>query len=206
MPVGIPAYSCTRSPRSSGCRDAPALSRPGCASSRATWIRISASAAACAARPVRRCGPTPTMSGLKAAKAIDRPFPQAVPATYPHRPRSLPQRRVPGLRTLRRRPASPTPSISTTCPRKPTLDVGAVVVATGFDELDPARAAGLRLRPGAQRDDRPGVRTAAVRHRPDPGRVLRPTDHQVPEPHRLRAVRRARGARADGPTAPATAA
>jgi heterodisulfide reductase subunit A len=124
--------------------------------------------------------PNPFDVGLKAIKAIDRPFPQAVPATY-HIDREACLNGDFIVCERCARVCEPQAINYDDRPREFTLDVGAVVVATGFDELDPREL----LPFGYGRA--PNVLTGLEFERllcatgPTSGHVLRPTDHKVPE-------------------------
>jgi heterodisulfide reductase subunit A len=123
--------------------------------------------------------PNPYDVGLKAAKAIDRPFPQAVPAAYHiDKEACLNDEFVYCERCSK--VCEPGAVNYDDRPREITLDVGSVVVATGFDELDPRELLAF----GYGRA--PNVLTGLEFERllcatgPTKGRVLRPSDHQVP--------------------------
>jgi heterodisulfide reductase subunit A len=124
--------------------------------------------------------PNPYDAGLKAAKAIDRPFPQAVPATYHlDRDACLNDEFLVCERCVKA--CDPDAIDFDDVPTETTLDVGAVVVATGFDELDPRELQAF----GYGRA--PNVMTGLEFERllcatgPTSGRVLRPTDNEVPD-------------------------
>jgi heterodisulfide reductase subunit A len=123
--------------------------------------------------------PNPYDAGLKAAKAIDRPFPQAVPATYHiDREACLNDEFLVCERCVKA--CEPDAINFDDTAAEITLDVGAVVVATGFDELDPTELQAF----GYGRA--PNVMTGLEFERllcatgPTRGRVLRPSDNQVP--------------------------
>ena len=124
--------------------------------------------------------PNPYDAGLKAAKAIDRPFPQAVPATYYiDREACLNDEFLVCERCVKA--CDPGAIDFDDMPVETTLDVGAVVVATGFDELDPSELHAF----GYGRA--PNVMTGLEFERllgatgPTRGHVLRPSDHEVPD-------------------------
>ena len=80
--------------------------------------------------------PNPFDLGLKTAKAIDRPFPQAVPAVYHLDRDACLNDQI--LRCQRCVDACEPDAIDFDREvEEYDLDVGSVVVATGFDELDP---------------------------------------------------------------------
>ena len=124
--------------------------------------------------------PNPFDVGLKTAKAIDRPFPQAVPAAFHiDREACLNDEILVCERCVR--VCEPNAIDFDELPVETTLDVGAVIVATGFDELDPRELLAF----GYGRA--PNVLTGLEFERllcatgPTQGHVRRPTDHQVPE-------------------------
>jgi len=123
--------------------------------------------------------PNPYDVGLKSAKAIDRPFPQAMPPAYHiDRETCLNDDILFCERCVKA--CEPDAIDFDEQPREFELDVGAVIVATGFDELDPREL----LPFGYGRA--PNVLTGLEFERllgatgPTRGRVLRPSDHQVP--------------------------
>ncbi len=123
--------------------------------------------------------PNPYDVGLKAVKAIDRPFPQAVPAAYHiDKEACLNDDFIYCERCAKA--CEPKAINYDDLPRDVTLEVGAVVVATGFDELDPRELLAF----GYGRA--PNVLTGLEFERllnatgPTKGRVLRPSDHEVP--------------------------
>ena len=61
------------------------------------------------------------------------------------------------------------------------VEVGAIVVATGYDVLEHGLLPGVRLRQVQGRDHGPAVRAAGVGVRADGGRDPRPSDGKVPE-------------------------
>jgi heterodisulfide reductase subunit A2 len=124
--------------------------------------------------------PNPYDLGLKAAKAIDRPFPQAVPAAFHIDHEScLNDDFLVCDRCVKA--CEPNAIDFDDRPETVTLDVGAVVVATGFDELDPRAIKAF----GYGRS--PNVLTGLEFERllcatgPTRGHVVRPTDHEVPK-------------------------
>ncbi len=124
--------------------------------------------------------PNPFDVGLKAAKAIDRPFPQAVPAAYHiDREACLNDDFLVCERCVLA--CEPGAIDFDDAPKERELRVGAVVVATGFDELDPREL--LPLGYGRA----PNVLTGLEFERllcatgPTGGRVVRPSDGRVPE-------------------------
>ncbi|MBU1072505.1 FAD-dependent oxidoreductase [bacterium] len=124
--------------------------------------------------------PNPYDVGMKAAKAIDRPFPQAVPATFHiDREACLNDDFLYCDRCLRA--CEPNAIDFDDKPEDYTLDVGAVVVATGFDELDPRElqafgyGRALNVLTGLE-FERLLCATGPTR-----GHVVRPSDHRVPE-------------------------
>ncbi len=124
--------------------------------------------------------PNPYDVGMKAAKAIDRPFPQAVPAAFNiDREACMNDDFLVCDRCLKA--CEPNAIDFDDKPEDYTLDVGAVVVATGFDELDPRELQAF----GYGRA--PNVLTGLEFERllgatgPTRGHVVRPTDQKVPE-------------------------
>ncbi len=124
--------------------------------------------------------PNPYDVGLKASKAIDRPFPQAVPAAYHiDKEACLNDDFIYCERCSQ--VCEPRAINYDDRPEEITVDVGAVVVATGFDELDPRELLAF----GYGRA--PNVLTGLEFERllcatgPTKGRVLRPSDLQVPQ-------------------------
>ncbi len=124
--------------------------------------------------------PNPYDAGLKAAKAIDRPFPQAVPATFHiDREACLNDEFLVCERCVKA--CDPDAINFDDVVKETTLNVGAVVVATGFDELDPTELQAFGYGRAAN------VMTGLEFERllcatgPTQGRVLRPSDHQVPD-------------------------
>jgi len=124
--------------------------------------------------------PNPYDVGMKAAKAIDRPFPQAVPAAFHiDREACLNDDILYCDRCVRA--CEPDAIDFDDKVEDFTLDVGAVVVATGFDELDPRELQAF----GYGRA--PNVLTGLEFERllcatgPTRGHVVRPTDHVVPK-------------------------
>ena len=124
--------------------------------------------------------PNPFDVGLKAGKAIDRPFPQAVPAAY-----NLDQDACLNDDFLYcercARACEPNAINYDDTVKELDLDVGAVIIATGFDELDPRELQAF----GYGRA--PNVLTGLEFERllnatgPTKGHVLRPSDRQVPK-------------------------
>jgi len=124
--------------------------------------------------------PNPYDLGMKTAKAIDRPFPQAVPATYTlDRETCLNDQIIYCDRCLRA--CEPNAIDFDAQATEQEIAVGSVIVATGFDELDPREL--LPLGYGKA----PNVLTGLEFERllcatgPTRGRVLRPTDLEVPK-------------------------
>ena len=124
--------------------------------------------------------PNPYDVGMKAAKAIDRPFPQAVPAAF-HIDRAACLNEDILFCDRCVRACEPDAIDFDDKVEEYDLDVGAVVVATGFDELDPRELKAF----GYGRA--PNVLTGLEFERllcatgPTRGHVVRPTDHAVPE-------------------------
>jgi heterodisulfide reductase subunit A len=124
--------------------------------------------------------PNPFDVGLKAAKAIDRPFPQAVPAAY-HIDFGACLNGDFIVCERCQRVCEPKAIDFDDHETETTLDIGAVVVATGFDELDPRELLAL----GYGRA--PNVLTGLELERmlcatgPTQGHVVRPSDHAVPK-------------------------
>ena len=123
--------------------------------------------------------PNPFDAGLKAAKAIDRPFPQAVPAAFHiDREACLNGEFLVCERCVRA--CEPGAIDFEDHRREFDLEVGAVVVATGFDELDPRELQAFGYGRAAN------VLTGLEFERllcatgPTRGRVVRPSDGQVP--------------------------
>ncbi len=124
--------------------------------------------------------PNPFDVGLSTRRAIYRPFPQSVPAIYTVDPElclSTPEM----IRCERCVKACPTGAAQLNrIPKQLTFDVGAVVVATGFEEFDPS---GLR-RYGYS--TYPNVLTSLELERllnasgPTLGHVKRPSDGEAP--------------------------
>ena len=106
-------------------------------------------------------------AGIGYRKAIYTPFPQAVPR-FPVIDRDnctyFEQRQVQGLREVL---PDRTPSTSTSRTRIVELEVGNIILATGFEPLRRAARRAVRLRPAAERLHEPGVRAAVQRRRPD---------------------------------------
>jgi len=123
--------------------------------------------------------PNPYDIGMKTAKAIDRPFPQAVPATY-HIDREccLNEEILVCERCVK--VCEPLAIDFDDQPTEQLLDVGAVVVATGFDELDPHELSAFGY--GRSRNVLTGLEFERLLCATGPtgGHVLRPTDLQVP--------------------------
>ncbi len=123
--------------------------------------------------------PNPYDVGLKAVKAIDRPFPQAIPAAY-HIDKSVCLNEDFVVCERCARVCEPGAIDYDDAEKQYDLDVGAVVVATGFDELDPRELLAF----GYGRA--PNVMTGLEFERllcatgPTKGRVLRPSDLKVP--------------------------
>jgi len=124
--------------------------------------------------------PNPYDVGLKASRAIDRPFPQAVPAAYHiDKAACLNDDFIYCERCSQ--VCEPRAINYDDQPRDLVLDVGAVVTATGFDELDPRELLAF----GYGRA--PNVLTGLEFERllcatgPTKGRVLRPSDLEVPQ-------------------------
>jgi heterodisulfide reductase subunit A len=124
--------------------------------------------------------PNPYDVGLKAAKAIDRPFPQAVPAAYHIDTDScLNEDLIVCERCARA--CEPKAIDFEERPRERSVDVGSVIIATGFDELDPHDL--LPLGYGRAENVLTGLEFERLLCATGPtrGRVLRPSDHRVPE-------------------------
>jgi heterodisulfide reductase subunit A len=124
--------------------------------------------------------PNPYDVGLKAVKAIDRPFPQAVPAAYHIDFEAC----MNGELIVCERCANacePRAIDFDERPREHSVDVSAVIVATGFDELDPHEL--LPLGYGRAANVLTGLEFERLLCATGPtrGRVLRPSDHRVPE-------------------------
>ena len=124
--------------------------------------------------------PNPYDVGLKASKAIDRPFPQAVPAAFHiDKEACLNDDFIYCERCSQ--VCEPKAINYDDQPQESILDVGSVVVATGFDELDPRELLAF----GYGRA--PNVLTGLEFERllcatgPTKGRVLRPSDHEIPK-------------------------
>jgi len=124
--------------------------------------------------------PNPFDVGLGTRKAIFRPFPQAVPAVYAIDP-ELCLNQGDWIACERCRRACPREAIDLERhTRERALDVGAVVVATGFDEFDPHRLRNYGY--GVY----PNVVTSLELERllnasgPTLGHVVRPSDHRPP--------------------------
>jgi heterodisulfide reductase subunit A len=124
--------------------------------------------------------PNPYDVGLKAAKAIDRPFPQAVPSAFHiDRTACLNDEFLVCERCVKA--CEPGAVDFDDTAREYTLQVGAVVVATGFDELDPHELTAFGYGQAAN------VLTGLEFERllcatgPTRGRVLRPSDRKAPE-------------------------
>ena len=124
--------------------------------------------------------PNPFDVGLKAAKAIDRPFPQAVPSAFHiDREACLNDEFLVCERCVKA--CEPGAVDFDDVAREYSLDVGSVVVATGFDELDPRELTAFGYGRAAN------VLTGLEFERllcatgPTRGHVLRPSDQKVPE-------------------------
>jgi len=123
--------------------------------------------------------PNPYDAGLKAAKAIDRPFPQAVPATFHiDRDACLNEDFLVCERCVKA--CDPGAINFDDVAEETTLNVGAVVVATGFDELDPTELHAFGY--GRAHNVMTGLEFERLLCATGPtrGRILRPSDHQVP--------------------------
>ncbi len=125
--------------------------------------------------------PNPCDMGFSTRKAIFRPFPQAVPSAYAVDP-DLCLSKPEMVRCEQCVKACPTGAAThNRVPKELVLDVGAVVVATGFEELDPRH---LRRYGYASY---PNVVTSLELERllnasgPTLGHVLRPSDEKPPK-------------------------
>jgi heterodisulfide reductase subunit A len=118
--------------------------------------------------------------GLKTAKAIDRPFPQAVPATY-HIDRASCLNDDILYCDHCMRVCEPKAIDFDMKGEELELDVGSVIVATGFDELDPREL--LAFGYGRSENVLTGMEFERLlcATGPTSGHVIRPTDHKVPE-------------------------
>ncbi len=124
--------------------------------------------------------PNPYDVGLKAVKAIDRPFPQAVPSAF-HLDKDACLNDDFILCERCSRACEPGAINYDDQPKHVTLDVGAIVVATGFDELDPREL--LAFGYGRTANVLTGLEFERLlcATGPTKGRVLRPSDRRVPE-------------------------
>ncbi len=124
--------------------------------------------------------PNPYDVGLKVAKAIDRPFPQAVPAAYhiDHEACLNDEFIVCERCALACEPAAINYDEQEEVVE---LAVGSVVVATGFDELDPHDL--LAFGYGRAVNVMTGLEFERLlcATGPTQGHVVRPSDHKVPE-------------------------
>ncbi len=124
--------------------------------------------------------PNPYDVGLKAAKAIDRPFPQAVPAAFHiDRESCLNDDFLVCDRCVRA--CDPDAIDFDDRAEEFDLDVGAVVVATGFDELDPRELQAFGY--GRAQNVLTGLEFERLLCATGPtrGHVVRPSDHAVPK-------------------------
>ncbi len=124
--------------------------------------------------------PNPYDVGLKAVKAIDRPFPQAVPSTFHiDKETCLNDDFILCERCMRA--CEPGAINFDDQPEEVALDVGSVVIATGFDELDPREL--LAFGYGRTANVLTGLEFERLlcATGPTKGRVLRPSDHEVPK-------------------------
>ena len=123
--------------------------------------------------------PNPYDIGMKAAKAIDRPFPQAVPATYHiDREACLNEEILVCERCVR--VCEPQAIDFDDEATEQVVEVGSVIVATGFDELDPHELLAFGYR--RSRNVLTGLEFERLLCATGPtgGHILRPTDLQVP--------------------------
>ncbi len=118
--------------------------------------------------------------GLKTAKAIDRPFPQAIPAAYHiDHDTCLNDHIMYCDRCVK--VCEPDAINFDQQPEEIELDVGSVIVATGFDELDPREL--LAFGYGRSENVLTGMEFERLlcATGPTSGHVLRPTDHKPPK-------------------------
>ncbi|MCP4548177.1 MAG: CoB--CoM heterodisulfide reductase iron-sulfur subunit A family protein [bacterium] len=124
--------------------------------------------------------PNPYDIGLKSAKAIDRLFPQAVPAAY-HIDKDVCLND--NIMYCERCIRACEPDAIDFDQREETLEleIGSVIVATGFDELDPREL--LPFGYGSSRNVLTGLEFERLLCATGPtgGHVVRPTDLKVPE-------------------------